>query len=241
MCAVVATTGTTRGNTPDWPSLVAQSRLFLTACLLSYWGPPFQARWSTRLARIGGGQTLAELVSYGLPEELDGGQGREPSLAPFESLLDRFVGRRASAGEARIQNAMKKRLYGDLGASVERLEQLKSVDEEINLAAESLSEQLDSAVLALSLGLSRSVSVSSPGEWDSHEDNAEQTPLFNELFSELSRLMNVLSRTRAQSGRRLIEETTVVVYSEMGRTPLYNETGGRDHWPHISDADGRRD
>ena len=129
---------------------------------------------------------------------------------------------------------MKKRLYGDLGASVERLEQLKSVDEEINLAAESLSEQLDSAVLALSLGLSRSVSVSSPGEWDSHEDNAEQTPLFNELFSELSRLMNVLSRTRAQSGRRLIEETTVVVYSEMGRTPLYYETGGRDHWPYTS-------
>jgi uncharacterized protein (DUF1501 family) len=32
----------------------------------------------------------------------------------------------------------------------------------------------------------------------------------------------------------LIEETTVVVYSEMGRTPLYNETGGRDHWPYTS-------
>ena len=35
-------------------------------------------------------------------------------------------------------------------------------------------------------------------------------------------------------GRSLLDETVVVVMSEMGRTPKYNATGGRDHWPYTS-------
>jgi uncharacterized protein (DUF1501 family) len=32
--------------------------------------------------------------------------------------------------------------------------------------------------------------------------------------------------------RRLLDETLVVIMSEMGRTPTINKNGGRDHWTH---------
>ena len=82
------------------------------------------------------------------------------------------------------------------------------------------------------MGLSRCITLASDGDWDTHEDNAEQAPAFNNLFAQLDRLMSRLTETLDQAGRPLIEETTVVVLSEMGRTPKYNETGGRDHWPY---------
>ena len=53
VCAVVATTGTTRGNTPDWPSLVAQSRSVpYSMPSLVLGGPSFQARWRYSLHAV---------------------------------------------------------------------------------------------------------------------------------------------------------------------------------------------
>lgn len=37
-------------------------------------------------------------------------------------------------------------------------------------------------------------------------------------------------------GRGLLEETFVVCTGEFGRTPRFNEKGGRDHWPHVYTA-----
>lgn len=235
VCAVVATTGSTRGNTPDWSSLVAQggnSDYSIPSLVLG--GPSFPGQLESLVSRSGEGGYLQDLVSHGFPEDLDGAHGVEPRLSPFGARLDRFVRTRAQRRYNAAGSQLMRRLNRDVEASIGRLQDLKTVDGDINLSAEAFTQQIDSAVTALSLGLSRSVSVSSSGDWDSHEDNSEQTPLFNELFTELHRLMGMLNTTQGQSGRMLIEETTVVVYSEMGRTPLYNETGGRDHWPYTS-------
>ena len=40
--------------------------------------------------------------------------------------------------------------------------------------------------------------------------------------------------TRLMLGESLADVTHVVVLSEMGRTPQYNATNGRDHWPYTS-------
>ncbi|MGB0647481.1 MAG: DUF1501 domain-containing protein [Bradymonadia bacterium] len=233
VCAVVATTGSTRGNTPDWPSLVAQGGQLdysLPSLVLS--GPSFPGQLEVLASR--GGDQLQALVRYGFPDELDGDQGQLPLLSPFGARLNRFVRKRADQVKRRSGSELKQRLSQDVESSIRRLEELQHVEGDIDLASAEFSQQIDSAITALSLGLSRSVTLSTDGEWDTHEDNAEQTPLFNDLFTQLSRLMRALETTRGQSGRMLIEETTVVVYSEMGRTPLYNETGGRDHWPYTS-------
>jgi uncharacterized protein (DUF1501 family) len=37
-----------------------------------------------------------------------------------------------------------------------------------------------------------------------------------------------------ESAPTLLEETTVLLYSEMGRTPWLNAGTGKDHWPYTS-------
>jgi hypothetical protein len=95
------------------------------------------------------------------------------------------------------------------------------------------------AVDALSVGLSRCVSLSFPNSgglsWDSHGDNdTTQSALFEGLFGGLSALMALLRSTPGTSATTLAEETVVVVQSEMGRTPNLNPANGKDHWPYTS-------
>ncbi|MEE2785946.1 MAG: DUF1501 domain-containing protein [Myxococcota bacterium] len=235
VCSVVATTGSTRGNTPDWSSLVAQGgNATYSIPSLVLGGPSFPGQLEVLVSRSG--EYLEHLVNIGFPNPLDDDEDEVPRLSAFGNRLDRFVRQRAKHRRQTAESQLGRRLSGDIEASVGRLQRLKSVSGDINLAVDDLNTQVDSAIQALSLGLSRSVSIVSEGGfgWDTHEDNANQTPLFNGLFTELSRLMAALKNTPGQSGQMLIEETTVVVYSEMGRTPLYNETGGRDHWPYTS-------
>lgn len=62
--------------------------------------------------------------------------------------------------------------------------------------------------------------------WDTHRNNfsilkENKLPVFDQVYSAL------LGDLEAQG---LLDETLVVVTSEMGRTPKVNAAGGRDHW-----------
>ena len=71
--------------------------------------------------------------------------------------------------------------------------------------------------------------------WDSHADNdATQSNLFEGLFAGLNQLMHQLHVRVDEQGQRLLDNTTVVVCSEMGRTAGLNATNGKDHWPFTS-------
>jgi hypothetical protein len=64
--------------------------------------------------------------------------------------------------------------------------------------------------------------------WDTHTKNFEilkdnKLPGLDQTFSALMEDLE---------GRGLLDETLVVVMSEMGRTPRVNPSGGRDHWTH---------
>jgi uncharacterized protein (DUF1501 family) len=62
--------------------------------------------------------------------------------------------------------------------------------------------------------------------WDTHHRNFPIYKEYNLPYFDLtcSTLLEDLS------GRGLLDETLVVVLSEMGRTPKINANGGRDHW-----------
>lgn len=232
VCAAVATTGGTSAQTPDWASLVAQggaSDYSVPSLVLG--GPSFPGNLESLVSRAGANGQLEMLLQSGLSDLTDG--EAESELTGFAARLDRFVGGRASRYSGGRRNR-RARLARDLEASVRRVTELKAVNGDLSFEADVGADQVNAAVAALSLGLSRSVSVVDASEWDSHEDNTDQIAAFDGLFASLSNLMRQLAETPAQSGRPLIEETTVVVYSEMGRTPLYNGTGGRDHWPYTS-------
>jgi uncharacterized protein (DUF1501 family) len=84
--------------------------------------------------------------------------------------------------------------------------------------------QVDLAVNALSRGLSRSIMIETQN-WDTHTGNERQAALHNDLFGALSNLAGKLAAAN------LLASTTVLVLSEMGRTPRLNGSAGKDHWP----------
>jgi hypothetical protein len=72
-------------------------------------------------------------------------------------------------------------------------------------------------------------------QWDSHSGNDDsQTGCYEYLFEQLLYLGQSLQDTLDTDGVPLIESTTVMVLSEMGRTPVYNTADGKDHWPYTS-------
>lgn len=97
-----------------------------------------------------------------------------------------------------------------------------------------LLDQCLRSVELMRLGLTRCAMVSIPGGWDSHGDNSVQAPQFDDLFAALDELMDYLYRTPGYHARWLIDEVVVVCLSEIGRTPLLNGSGGKDHWPFTS-------
>ena len=106
-------------------------------------------------------------------------------------------------------------------------------------AGADLASQAEVAAEALSLGLSRCVTLQFPGAgqftWDTHANNdADQATLWEGLFQGLGRIMGILEATPGETQPTLAEETVVVVLSEMGRTPKLNGANGKDHWPYTS-------
>ena len=94
--------------------------------------------------------------------------------------------------------------------------------------------QTQIAVNALSAGVSRAVHMTTDGSFDTHDDNTEQIAQFDQTFAGILQLMDLLASTPSRYGGMLIDDTIVMVASEMGRTPLLNGDGGKDHWPFTS-------
>ncbi len=88
-----------------------------------------------------------------------------------------------------------------------------------------LTSQVDLSLEVLQSGLSRAVLIDSGGAWDTHQDNVDQHTLHDDLFRALERLLTGLDDAA------LLDDTAVVVLSEMSRTPRRNDKRGKDHWP----------
>jgi hypothetical protein len=88
-----------------------------------------------------------------------------------------------------------------------------------------LETQADIAIRALERGLSHSVMMGGGFDWDTHTQNTRQSQLYDDMFKGLLKLGNSLKDAN------LLDSTTVLVISEMGRTPKLNVGSGKDHWP----------
>lgn len=95
----------------------------------------------------------------------------------------------------------------------------------------SFASQAELAVQAIKDGVSWAVGLDSTLGWDTHDDVTDQGMLHDALFLGLGNLVSLLETTPGQgAGATLLDETVVVVVSEMSRTPLLNGKGGKDHW-----------
>ena len=227
-CEAVALTGSTSTHKPDWATLIAASRSEeVVLPHLSISGPLLSGDLGVYVSRAQG--SLQSLLSGELLEE--GEPYAETLPCHLKASVMRHIRRRAFT----LAEQNQSRSMVDVRETVKRAHQLLQRREELQFeVGETLVEQVDTAVRALSLGLSHCATLSSGGDWDTHQDNREQNTLYETLFSGLIHLTQALDRTLGPDGVPLSETTMVVVLSEMGRTPQFNVTGGRDHWPFTS-------
>lgn len=69
------------------------------------------------------------------------------------------------------------------------------------------------------------------GRWDSHGDNFG---LVRDHGSKLDQCLSALIDDLEKS--EMLDDTTVIVWGEFGRTPKINKDSGRDHWPQVNSA-----
>ena len=69
------------------------------------------------------------------------------------------------------------------------------------------------------------------GRWDSHSKNFD---LVRDHGSKLDQCLTALIEDLEQRG--MLDDVTVIVWGEFGRTPRINKNAGRDHWPNVSCA-----
>jgi len=151
----------------------------------------------------------------------------------------------SALGEAYIQQALEwQRALDTPDAVGGKLGQFRDAnqrgDKLVRLAASLPQGGGNGTQLATSLGnafrsgLTTSVSINPFGGFDTHSDNTQQNTQWDRVFTYLNALMTGLSTQAGVVAPTLLEETTIVVCSEFGRTPELNGDNGKDHHPFTS-------
>ena len=154
-----------------------------------------------------------------------------------EALVRDFLTARAQRFQAtRGQVGYNQKRVDDFIASVQRRYDLNDFKDNLpdRQPGESLNfplaDQLELAETAIIEGLSYAAVVRTDYGFDTHDGNDNQGALQKSLFEELTAFISRM-KTPYSGSTCLLDHTTVVVMSEMTRTPKKNGEGGKDHWP----------
>ena len=225
-------TGSTSMTAPDWPTILASSGGSYPMPHLVFSGPNFPGRLGAAVVR-GGGGSLLQLIDGSLLSYAD---TNSPQHAlSVDSMIDAHVHRQGVRYQQELQGLAKVRADAFI-ESLNRGSELEGRQFEAGLGA-SQSGTLDQALMALEvmrLGLTRCAMIQIPGSWDTHGGNGGVGPQLDDFFGVLDQVMDHCNRTPGFSQSWLADEVTIVCASELGRTPMFNGAGGRDHWTYAS-------
>lgn len=238
-CIVLALTGTTAERSSDWPSILGQAAMERYAApTLVLGGPSFPGVNLPAVIQAGGRGQLGDLITGSYAGW--GARAGATLGTDTRALLDAHIRSRGADFAAARAGEQSRALAEAFVLATEQQARLGALPEGFAFEAfSSLDGAVEIAANALSTGVARVVQLSAPasGElaWDSHTTNDDlQNVMFEGLFSSLVRLFELLETLPGERTATLIEETTVCVYSEMGRAPWLNAGLGKDHWPHTS-------
>lgn len=234
ICRMIAMTGDSSGSKADWPALLGAAGAPTTVPSLVLGGPSFPGPLGAAVARTGSAGQLEALVDGDVVGWSDQPQPGLP--LPTQHIVDRFAVGRAAAQAERVTGGTAAELYAAYDEATRSAKALRDLRYTMDFTGgTTLAEQAEVAVDALTAGMSRCVSLSAEGAWDTHATNDPiQSALFESTFAGLNQLMALLGGAPGAAGDTLLDETVVVVLSEMGRTPQLNGFGGKDHWPYTS-------
>jgi len=226
-------TGTTTSSRPDWPTILASHGVMdYPMPHLVFSGPAYPGTLGAAVVR-GGGGTLLRLIDGTLNTSVD-----RPSPVfetPSDSMMDAAVYNRAGRLTGRMQGQARDRMEDYLG-NMERAMELEGRRFEAGLGEQSrtMEAQAEMALEVMRLGLTRCAMIRVPGGWDTHGGNQNVGAQMDAFFGVLDRLMEKMHTSPGLSTPRLAGEVVIVCTSELGRTPRFNGSQGRDHWPYTS-------
>ena len=160
--------------------------------------------------------------------------GFSPSVEDETTIRDWVVARAERERAARGQHGYNAERIDDFVRALESGDRLRerAADFGPRGVSLSLSEQLALATTAIASELSWSVLVTDGQNWDTHGGNSLQGTYQDNLFRDVLAFVDDLaSRPGRSAGNTMLDETVVVVMSEMSRTPRLNADSGKDHWP----------
>jgi hypothetical protein len=226
-------TGTSASSYSDWPTtLAAFGQAEYPMPHIVFGGPAYPGSQGSSLVR-GGGGTLLDLIDGSIVGAAD--RPAPVFSTPADSIMDAAVYERA-VDFAETREGLGLWRAEDLMGSMERNMELEGRRFEAGLG-DTGSTFLDQCVMSaelMRLGLSRCAMVRIPGGWDTHGGNQNVGNQMDNFFDGLNQLMEHLAATPGRDAPWLIDEVTVVACSELGRTPKFNGSMGRDHWPYTS-------
>jgi uncharacterized protein (DUF1501 family) len=243
-CMKLLLTGTADTASDDWGSIIAAhsvNDLVLPFVVLS--GFAFNERYASEVVRVGPTGQIKKLIegtaiSDGAdsPISLLSEAGQAEVARVLAGRIDAYAAA-AERGRAERFGAAYARSHAQVGAVLGRAEEL-GIGKLGTPASRLGFDDFASALDLLESGSARCVSLSYNGVYsmgfDTHSFIEFQSMHHEELFSFLIDLMGEMDRRSSPTAGRLSDEVVVVVYSEMGRGPLLNGTGGKDHFPFTS-------
>lgn len=232
-------TGTREETSPDLAAIAAfELGWDLPAPYLVLGTAAFTGELASGSARVGNLNQIVALLdpaasatgAYPIPPYVPTSAEETAIRAYVQARANRVAQVRASAGknQRRLQDYLDSLGRGDLLRANKA--GFGSVGGTLSLAA-----QRALAVDMIEQGISHAVHVDSAEGWDTHDTNSDQSQSYEDLFAQLNLLADDLAtRPGKQAGNVMLDETVVVVLSEMGRTPKLNAAAGKDHWPATS-------
>ena len=189
-------------------------------------GQSFGGQFAGLSGRLGG--QMSQAIAY---NRLDGGPLAVSALgeAYVEQALEWERMHAAAAGSTAVTGKLE--AFHDANGRADKLTRLAG---SLNLNTGNGTQLATSLGNAFRSGLTTSVSINPFGGFDTHSDNTQQNTQWDRVFTYLGALMTGLSTQAGVVAPTLLEETTIVVCSEFGRTPELNGDNGKDHHPFTS-------
>ena len=189
-------------------------------------GQSFGGQFAGLSGRLGG--QMSQAIAY---NRLDGGPLAVSALgeAYVEQALEWERMHAAAAGSTAVTGKLD--AFHDANGRADKLTRLAG---SLNLNTGNGAQLATSLGNAFRSGLTTSVTVNPFGGFDTHSDNTQQNTQWDRVFTYLGALMTGLSQQTGLVAPTLLEETTIVVCSEFGRTPELNGDNGKDHHPFTS-------
>ncbi len=186
-------------------------------------GQSFGGQFAGLSGRLGG--QMSQAIAY---NRLDGGPLAVSALgeAYVEQALEWERMHAAAAGSTAVTGKLD--AFHDANGRADKLTRLAG---SLNLNTGNGTQLATSLGNAFRSGLTTSVSINPFGGFDTHSDNTQQNPNWDRVFTYLNALMTGLSTQAGVVAPTLLEETTIVLCSEFGRTPELNGDNGKDHHP----------